>query len=86
MHIHLRNHGGLEVMMTFVYANNSMEGRNELWKTMMELGSIANGFCWIVQGDFNGVRTLEDRQGQDVYNHDPMVDHVNLSKPLIRPR
>lgn len=35
----------------------------------MELHGGNNGLSWIISGDFNEVRALEDRQGQLPYNY-----------------
>ena len=46
-----------------VYAPNSPSAKDQLWDKLLSLFRINHGICWVVCGDFNEVRTPEERRG-----------------------
>lgn len=63
------NLGGLEILVTVVYASNSREDRKEVWKTLVDLANSSNDIKWRALGDFKEVRSPENRMGKISYSH-----------------
>ncbi|XP_077242463.1 uncharacterized protein LOC143882975 [Tasmannia lanceolata] len=53
---------GMSFIMTSVYAHNYYISRRELWSKLENIAS-SNQAPWIVLGDFNAVRSQEERYG-----------------------
>ncbi|XP_077226476.1 uncharacterized protein LOC143859710 [Tasmannia lanceolata] len=53
---------GMTFKMTVVYAHNYYISRRELWSKLVNIASL-NQAPWIVFGDFNAVRSREERYG-----------------------
>ncbi|KAK9698263.1 hypothetical protein RND81_08G092300 [Saponaria officinalis] len=59
IHCHITHHEtGNQCNATFVYASNNAHIREELWSA---LGRISSAHNWIVLGDFNVVRDVQER-------------------------
>lgn len=54
---------------TFVYGKKSREERRQLWTTIPLLANPTSILLWIVLGDFNEIRSPEERVESGIYSH-----------------
>lgn len=64
------------VFITAVYGLNDPSGRMSLWRDLCCLGGNING-PWIVLGDFNAIRNIDERRGEVVSSYDNDIDEFN---------
>lgn len=58
---------------TIIYAENEGKGRRKLWEDLIALGSGLSDDPWLVAGDFNCIRFLEEKRG----GLNPLAKNVN---------
>ncbi|KAM7507986.1 hypothetical protein LguiA_018439 [Lonicera macranthoides] len=52
-----------ELFLTGVYGRNTREERHVLWRDLRSFHGVVYNMPWIILGDFNAVRNIDDRQG-----------------------
>ena len=50
-------------LATFLYGSNYVRVRKDLWKNFQNIASGSHSEPWIVLGDFNAIRTSQDKDG-----------------------
>lgn len=58
-----KNNGWIQ-KITVIYRPNQRDRRGALWDEIMEI-SCRNKLPWVIRGDFNVVRYVEERKGGD---------------------
>lgn len=72
----MTNLGGLELLLTVIYAENSREDRKMAWKDLVDIISTATDVGWIALGNFNEVRVPENRLATGIYSHGGLKEFI----------
>lgn len=84
IHSYISDVGGtFAAYVTIIYAKNSIQERQELWRGLRDLGNTIHE-AWLMLGDFNVVLSSEDRiesavTQQEVQDFKDCVDHLQLT-------
>ena len=63
-------------VITMVYGMNKLENRKPLWQHLLEVKQQIGENRWIITGDFNTIRHIEQRHGSSDYDFNTINDLI----------
>lgn len=66
--MNFKNSGGLEMLVTFVYASNEETERREVWEDLVHTSRVVGKKKWLITRDFIELMFSYERFGQGNYS------------------